>query len=307
MRPLSPSTSAKLFATGFTIGPLVDSLHNQCLLQYKILPIAIPWPTPPPPPSALTDVILAAPTATAISQDPSFLFCSSWTVPPLLGIAYVVLGGILPRLLESLGLVLQSRVLTTRKTSNNNDDVSSSMIAPQFQSSDTSSSKISTESRLRQKAWIAVATTALIIKLSEFLETHPHFMTYPGLDGATSSTSEIHFVIMLLAALTQWAWLDQTMVGLLAASITMVGGPLSELPFVAYGIWDYLPAASDYLPLSQWPSWLDSVATATLGEGYRDLALSSITGPCYFAVTMDAIALGRWFDSGSDSDKNKNE
>lgn len=311
MRPLSPSTSAKLFAIGFTIGPLVDSLHNQCLLQYKILPISIPYPTPPPP-SALTDVILAAPTATAtataISQDPSFLFCSSWTVPPLLGIAYVVLGGILPRLLESLGLLLQSRVLTTtRKTNNNNNnDVSSSMISPQFQSSDTSS-KISTESTLRQKAWIAVASTALIIKLSEFLETHPQFMTYPGWDGTSSSVSEMHFVIMLLAALTQWAWLDQTMIGLLAASITMVGGPLSELPFVAYGIWDYVPAASDYLPLSHVPSWLDGVAATTLGEGYRDLALSSITGPCYFAVTMDAIALGRWFDSGSESDNNKNQ
>jgi hypothetical protein len=40
-----------------------------------------------------------------------------------------------------------------------------------------------------------------------------------------------------------------------------------------------------------------------LGDNYQDLALSSITGPCYFAVTMDAIALGRWFDLPSMNDE----
>ena len=112
--------------------------------------------------------------------------------------------------------------------------------------------------------------------------------------------SEGNFLVLLLAALTQWAWLDRTLVGLLAASITMVGGPLSELPFVAYRVWEYLPTAADYFPLAhvQLPSWLDAVAKTSWGEGYpQRLALSSITGPCYFAVTMDAIALGRWFDS----------
>jgi hypothetical protein len=32
----------------------------------------------------------------------SLSFCLSWTVPPLLGIAYVVLGGLLPRNFEAL-------------------------------------------------------------------------------------------------------------------------------------------------------------------------------------------------------------
>ena len=86
--------------------------------------------------------------------------------------------------------------------------------------------------------------------------------------------------------------MDGTIVALLLATITALGGPLSELPFVAFGVWEYLPSASDYFPLEQWP-----IASILGGDEYSHLALSSITGPCYFAVTMDAIALGRWFDA----------
>jgi hypothetical protein len=86
-----------------------------------------------------------------------------------------------------------------------------------------------------------------------------------------------------------------------------VVGPLSELPFVAHGFWHYLPQASDYLPLANVPQNVGDVFTwlaLLVGDNYRDLALSSITGPCYFAVTMDAIALGRWFDSlDNDNDR----
>eukprot|EP00543_Licmophora_paradoxa_P018439 CAMPEP_0202470410 /NCGR_PEP_ID=MMETSP1360-20130828/81531_1 /ASSEMBLY_ACC=CAM_ASM_000848 /TAXON_ID=515479 /ORGANISM="Licmophora paradoxa, Strain CCMP2313" /LENGTH=53 /DNA_ID=CAMNT_0049096107 /DNA_START=32 /DNA_END=190 /DNA_ORIENTATION=- len=53
---------------------------------------------------------------------------------------------------------------------------------------------------------------------------------------------------MLTAALAQWLVLDGTPAALLAATITSVGGPLSELPFVANGFWHYLPEAGDYLP-----------------------------------------------------------
>lgn len=229
MRPaLSLQTSAKLFATGATVGPLVDSLHNQCLLQYGVLPIRIP--------NYFSDGNLLA---------------SSWTVPPLLGVAYVVLGGILPRVFE-------------------------------FWSGENNSSS---SSQLKQRAIWAVGTTALIIKLSEFLET-THTLT---------PTQNV--LLLLLAALGQWKLLDGSPSALAAASITAIGGPLSELPFVGHGIWIYLDAARDYFPLANW-SYSNDVWTWLFGvSNYQDIGLSSITGPCYFAVTMDAIALGRWFDS----------
>ena len=104
----------------------------------------------------------------------------------------------------------------------------------------------------------------------------------------------------------QWALLDRTPVALLAASIAALGGPLAELPFVAHGFWHYLPQSADYLPLTgdlfQSGSIGDKIAIKLLGESYSDLALSSITGPCYFAVTMDAIALSRYIFYMSNDD-----
>lgn len=258
----SPSTSAKLFATGLTVGPVVDSLHNQCLLQYDILPISLPWPD-----------------ALAAGQPYDYFFCSSWTVPPLLGVAYVVLGGILPRM-------FQTGIDTIYNGGGRNDR--------------TTNAIPSSASERRTRAVVAVLTTAMIIKLSEFLETHQY-----ALNGLTIHVphSEANLLVMFGAALSQWAVLDGTLAALLAASITSVGGPLSELPFVANEFWTYLPQAGDYLPLANVSSQpVASVFSWLLGDDYRDLALSSITGPCYFAVTMDAIALGRWFDSTSDED-----
>ncbi len=261
MRSLSPSTAAKLFAAGFTVGPVVDSLHNQCLLRYHTLPISLTWPTE----------------SIAQFSDYPFFFCSSWTVPPLLGIAYVILGGLLPRLFENLSSLAGRR-----------DD-----------------QKYSSSSSLRNKAWIAVTTTAAIIKLSEFLETHPD-ATNGWMESIAGGPAVAHVLVMMTAALIQWALLDGSFIALLVASITAIGGPLSELPFVAHGVWEYLPTASDYFPLADLPLSLDSIATSTLGESYRDLGLSSITGPCYFAVTMDAIALGRWLDVASDNQDDYN-
>ena len=257
MRPLTPSTSCKLFATGCTIGPLVDSLHNQCLLRYNVLPIALSNP---------------------LADDPtSYWFCSSWTVPPLLGIAYVVLGGLLPRVFENalwrLGYT---------------DAEPSFAFHPLLSLS------------LSQRAWTAVATTALIIKLSDVLENHPSIMMSSRLLESTLvvGPAEVHIFMLLVAAVVQWALLDATGSAFWAAVLVGIGGPLSELPFVAQGVWEYLPAAADYLPLHQIQSWpaLEPVLSRLLGDNFRHLALSSITGPCYFAVTMDAIALGRWFD-----------
>ena len=116
--------------------------------------------------------------------------------------------------------------------------------------------------------------------------------------------AKTNLVIMLFADALQWISLDRTFVALLAASITAVGGPLSELPFVANGFWHYNVDAADYFPLSgtlfESGGIADAIASSLLGEEYNTLALSSITGPCYFAVTLDAIALGRYFDQRSD-------
>lgn len=223
-------TTSRLFGTGALVGPLVDGLHNQCLLEYHRAPIS--W---------------------SMSDDAPPLFCTSLWVPPLLGFAYVMLGGVLPRLLTTAITATTNDWPTTRPYTN----------------------EILT---LRNKAWIAVATTALFIKVSEILETQSLF------------SANVHVEILLCLALLQWAWLDGTLVALLLATITSIGGPWSELPFVAVDVWEYL--SPDTFPLSYLPSWIiDPNSSAA------HLGLNSITGPCYFAVTMDAIALGRWYDS----------
>jgi hypothetical protein len=177
-------------------------------------------------------------------------------------LAYIVLGAILPRIASLL-------MAKTHETS-----------------TIVKEEKSSSSSELRTKAILAVSTTALIIKLSEYLETSSLF-----------SSSEMNLLVMIAAALTQWGLLDGTLASLITAVIVAIGGPLSELPFVAAGFWHYLPQASDYFPLKD----LDWDILKLLGDDYQDLALSSITGPCYFAVTMDAIALSRWFDVDEDN------
>ena len=257
-RPTLPAT-AKLFVTGATVGPVVDSLHNQCLLYYNVAPISIEWPQ-------------------AFSHLDGALFKSSWTVLPLLGIAYVVLGGILPRLFQLL------------------IDAVSSKAPPD---SETTAEDTTSMDTLRSKAILAVTTTAAIIKLSDFLERNPNVTD--GLLLTIDGSAELHIFVLLIAAIAQWAQLDGTLAALLSASLTSIGGPLSELPFVANHVWVYLQSAGDYLPLQ---NVQDSygILHFLLGDDYQQLALSSITGPCYFAVTMDAIALGRWFDAQSESD-----
>ena len=240
-----PLPSLKLLLTGATVGPLVDSFHNQCLLEYNRNVIDVPTPS-----------FLSAMSDSNIQESTSYILRSSTYIPPLLAIAYLVLGGVLPRIISSI--VGNSEVTETKESS---------------------------KSTLRDRAILAVSTTALIIKLSELLET-----------SASMDNPNLNLLIMLSAALTQWAVFDGTLVSLITASIVSIGGPLSELPFVAFGFWTYLPEASDYFPLQNVDLDNISIAKQLLGEDYRNLALSSITGPCYFAVTMDAIALGRYFD-----------
>ena len=246
---------------------LVDSLHNQCLLRYDVLPISIA-------------AISGSNSGIGVDHYPYF-FCSSWTVPPLLGFAYVVLGGVLPRIVELL------------VPSKRGDEAT---FVPPSTKTGTSPSP----SQLQTRAIIAVLTTAMIIKLSEYLETHPGIFG----DGWALSPSEASLSVMIAAAIAQWAVLDGSIVALLVAVITAIGGPLAELPFVGHGVWTYLEEAANYFPLRD-VTIFDSQSLSPFPQllfgtkQYRDLALSSITGPCYFAVAMDAIALGRWFDSSS--------
>lgn len=288
MRTLSTSTTAKLFATGFTVGPIVDSLHNQCLLRYDVLPISLEWPTVlHQNQHVLGDIVSSSSTVDGYP----YFFCSSWIVPPLLGFAYVVLGGLLPRLLELMQGSLQNKnqqgTYTTTSTG-----MKPSSVSPLSSSSSSQ--------QLRTRAILAVTTTAMIIKLSEFLETHP------GIIGGASEPISVSLLLMILACISQWALLDGSIAAFFLATITAIGGPLAELPFVGHGAWTYIDQAADYFPLHNFATPENNnllpvqTIQALLGtSNYQDLALSSITGPCYFAVAMDAIALGRWFDASA--------
>lgn len=282
MRTLSASTGAKLFATGFTVGPIVDSLHNQCLLRYDVLPISLELP------AALQQNQQVLGDIASISDGYPYFFCSSWIVPPLLGFAYVVLGGLLPRILETIQESFKKRDREEISTT-----VSPGMKASLLASSPSSSSS----QQLRIRAILAVTTTAMIIKLSEFLETHP------GIFGTSSEPVSVPVLLMILACVSQWALLDGSLGAFFLATVTAIGGPLAELPFVGHGAWTYIESAADYFPLQNFAiaesnNLLSQISQALFGtSNYQDLALSSITGPCYFAVAMDAIALGRWFDT----------
>jgi len=292
-KSLSPIAAARLFGTGATVGPVVDGLHNQCLLTYRVAPIVVDNP-----------IVDAAVLDASGGLQQQHLLCSSWIVLPLLGVAYVVLGGVLPRLVERLTR-LQPRgrreVPSAASTASDSDGVVDVRPAPPSSGEDVADRN--QESTLRIRALAAVATTALIIRLSAFFQTHP--AVFPP--GAPTSADDL---LLFGAAFLQWFWLDGTPSAFLAAGLASIGGPLSELPFVGHGVWEYLPSAAEYFPLRNSPSpddspWLNALLqNALVGGGvehmdYHELALSSITGPCYFAVTMDAIALGRWFDPRS--------
>jgi len=260
-------TAIKLFTTGATVGPIVDSLHNQCLLEYDRAPISLAWPAflhPLASPATVDHII----SSNILATNSPYFLCTSWLVPPLLGFAYVVLGAILPNIIS---------VLISQFEEEQNRF---SKFKAQF-----NDRKPSTPEFLKTRAIQAVISTAFIIKLSELLQTNS--LPIP----ATSHQESLNLVLMVFAALSQWALLDKSLISLLVATITAIGGPLSEIPFVASGCWHYIPEAANYFPLQTFSNLFP------LNNLPADLALSDITGPCYFAVTMDAIALGRWYDS----------
>jgi hypothetical protein len=291
LRPLSPETAGKLFLAGGTVGPLVDSLHNQCLLTYGILSISIdaPW-------QDVNVSVNAISTHLNLNQYPMpILIATSWLIPPLLGVAYVVLGGILPRIVDRMiGVGVGVKIRST----SNKDNIDMVVIDTVTTARPQQAQK-QTQTQLKKTAIAAVLSTALIIKLSAILETGHYFSTDQNLG------------IMMAAALAQWLALDRTFLALLLALITAIGGPLSELPFVAHDCWTYIPEAANYFPLHGIDVDIDvdidnplfnPLLATLLGESPSELALSSITGPCYFAVTTDAIALGRWFDADAMAD-----
>ena len=221
---------SRLFAVGATVGPLIDGIHNQALLKYDLFPLVLD-----------ADILK-----------------TSYLIPPLLGITYAVLGGIIPQL---GGFLINEQNDTSSQ--NEHDYV---LIKGKLRS-------------IWIKAIIAVITTASIIKLSNELTL-----------GTISVPDEFSALILLLfgkfenlpqlylylLGFIQWALQDRNWRALLAAVLVSVFGPIAEIPFISCGAWHYIHP--DYYPLG------------------GDLpGLASITGPCYFAVMLDATALGRAF------------
>jgi hypothetical protein len=211
---MSRNVLLQLGGFGFFLGPAIDAIHNQVLLNYQVFPVAI------------TTVFGVAKT--------------SMIVPPLLATAYALLGGVLPDITRRL--------------------VGSATFTPPFHLSTA------------QSALLAVCTTAAIVRVSG------------SLASAGSAAGPLPFALLCAMALAQWRALDGSAASLALAAAAAILGPIAETPFMAAGAWAY--AHPDYWPLA--PLGLGPAA----GAGWA--GLSSLTGPCYFAVTTDAIALGRW-------------
>ena len=122
------------------------------------------------------------------------------------------------------------------------------------------------------RAILAVGSTCLIIKSSELLLS-------AGWTGPAA------LPLLMTLSFLQWALLDGRPFALALGLVAAVGGPLAELPLMWLGAWHY--TAPDYWPLAAFG------LGPTSGSAWAGLSMT--TGPCYFAVTTDAIALGRLF------------
>jgi hypothetical protein len=282
------SAASKLFFTGSTVGTIVDSLHNQCLLRYNVAPITIEWPT------FLNNVVAFKSNTGFLFNE--FMFTSSWTVPFLLGIAYIVLGSIIPAFIQNFLIYCNVSSIN----SNTAVDGGAEKWSYQFFNGE-GLAKSSTKLSLQTKAVLAVASTAVIIKFSEFLVLNPSFGNHI-LSIFSTVPEKQHSTLLFFCVAIQWILLDGSISSLLAASITAIGGPLSEIPFVAADVWEYLPEVSDKLPLANLHALIASnpfiytSITSILGENFEILSISSVSEPCYFAVCLDAIALRRFFE-----------
>jgi hypothetical protein len=117
-----------------------------------------------------------------------FSASSSWLIPPLLGISYVILGGFLPRVIKAaLSSFLSSSVRS-----------SSIPVAEQLLHE-----PIGKKLSLKLTAIIAILSTAMIIRLSEYLQT-----TYTA--STNSEYATYNLMIMFVMALAQWMVLGKT-------------------------------------------------------------------------------------------------
>ncbi|CAJ1381546.1 unnamed protein product [Effrenium voratum] len=205
-----------LAGVGALLGPWVDAIHNQALLSYDLLPVSVALPL-------------------GVAR-------SSLLVPPLLALAYALLGAVLPSALAAL---------VPRKPREPREPRKPLVPLPPL-----------------PRALLAVASTCFIIKSSELLSHFDSYLAWP---------------VLASLALLQWACLDGRLSSLFLALLAGLCGPLAELPVMWLGAWHY--TAPDYWPL----------AVLGFGPGVPWAGLSILTGPCYFAVTTDAIALGRLF------------
>jgi hypothetical protein len=222
MRSLQLPPLAKLATAGAVVGTACDALHNQAILSYDLLPVRI-------------DLGVG-------------VACTSLIVPPLLALAYVVIGDLFPRLARRVVCGGQPALR----------DLSS-----------------------RQRALLAVLSTACIIRASEALATTA------APDDALGSTSFLYGL-----ALLEWLVLDGSWATLVLAVVVSVGGPLAELPFLFSGAWHYLEPNAFPLELV---GVLPSAAVGAAPAGGTWDGLDTLTGPCYFAVCTDSVALGSWF------------
>jgi hypothetical protein len=183
---------AKLFAAGLVLGPLVDGPHNRALLEYGLAPVRVG--------------LLHA-----------WSFETSWIVPPLLGLAYVVLGRVLPRAVE--------RFLPDAGT----------QAEPALSSQE-----------LRHRAGLAAASAAALVRLSAALESaraaagiDPFSHPLPD-TGAAFFSSQANLLVPFSLALLQWKALDGRASSLASAALASCLGPLCELPLCYLGCWRYL-------------------------------------------------------------------
>ncbi len=151
------NTIASLFLTGATVGPIIDTLHNQCLLEYTVLPIHAHFSLPSFPTSDASPLIIGSAS-------------SSWLIPPLLGVSYVILGAFLPRWIEATSSLPPKHLAANKRRSNLS---------------------------LKDTAILAVLSTATIIRLSEYLQT-----TYNT--SINDEYAVYNLMVMFILALVQW-------------------------------------------------------------------------------------------------------
>ena len=256
-------TAIKLMATGASVGTVVDSLHNQILLEYHVAPVQIMSPMTQSTAQLSTSISMstAASPLTSHASNSGIWLATSWTVPPLLAVAYLLLGAVLPRIIQkvitsvvvagndsSSESTTTARAATTTATTttatkittllrNENDDNTTA-----HESSQSLSPSPSIQD-LRHRALWAVATTAMIVKLSDSLERHPGFTLPPSvfdhcttivnppptpLSSVTAWLDVQHLIVLFGAAVLQWWALDRTPVAFVLATIAAYGGPLGK-------------------------------------------------------------------------------